>query len=307
MNVHQPQPAPEDAAAGLPDTQNGPAELIRGARAAIQQVGVSNFRLPLRIGTRDGGEVTLETAVAGTVSLAADRRGINMSRIMRSFYAHADRRFGFEAMEAVLEAYLRDHGSDTARLELRFRFPMLRPSLRSGLQGWQYYETALEAARDAAGTRRILHLDYVYASTCPCSMALSEHARDTRGQIAAPHAQRSVARVSLALPGYEPLWIEDVVDLCTRALPTETQVMVKREDEQAFAELSGENPVFVEDAVRLLAESLGGDVRIGDFRIAASHQESLHSHDAVAVLTRGGTFAQSSQDPRFLGTLHHPG
>jgi GTP cyclohydrolase FolE2 len=34
-------------------------------------------------------------------------------------------------------------------------------------------------------------------------------------------------------------------------VPTETQVMVKREDEQAFAELNAANPIFVEDAARL--------------------------------------------------------
>ena len=49
-----------------------------------------------------------------------------------------------------------------------------------------------------------------------------------------------------------PLWFEDLIDLCAAAMPTETQVMVKREDEQAFAELNGANPIFVEDAVRLL-------------------------------------------------------
>ena len=83
--------------------------------------------------------------------------------------------------------------------------------------------------------------------------------------------------------------------------------MVKREDEQAFAELNASNPIFVEDAVRLLCEALEGDDRIGDFRVAASHQESLHSHDAVSVLTEGDTFAQQSIDPRFFQTLFHVG
>ena len=68
--------------------------------------------------------------------------------------------------------------------------------------------------------------------------------------------------------------------------------MVKREDEQAFAELNGANPIFVEDAVRLLCEQLEGEPRIGDFRVVASHQESLHSHDAVSILTVGETFHQ---------------
>ena len=83
--------------------------------------------------------------------------------------------------------------------------------------------------------------------------------------------------------------------------------MVKREDEQAFAELNAANPIFVEDAARLFCEGLRGDPRIGDFRVLASHLESLHSHDAVAVLTEGATFATPSLDPHLLGTLHHRG
>ncbi|MGR3756111.1 MAG: GTP cyclohydrolase FolE2, partial [Tranquillimonas sp.] len=49
------------------------------------------------------------------------------------------------------------------------------------------------------------------------------------------------------------------------------------------------------------------DPRIGDFRVIASHQESLHSHDAVSVLTRGTTFEQQSLDPKLFATLFHPG
>jgi len=39
--------------------------------------------------------------------------------------------------------------------------------------------------------------------------------------------------------------------------------MVKREDEQAFAELNAANPIFVEDAARLFCEQLQSDPRIG--------------------------------------------
>ena len=83
--------------------------------------------------------------------------------------------------------------------------------------------------------------------------------------------------------------------------------MVKREDEQAFAELNAANPIFVEDAARSFCEQLLKDHRIGDFRIIASHQESLHSHDAVSVLTEGPTFEAESLDPKLFNTLYHVG
>lgn len=293
---------------GLPDLQNGPESLIKGAHRQIQHVGISNFRLPIRYATQDGGEILLETSVTGTVSLEADKKGINMSRIMRSFYKHAETVFGFDVIEAALDDYLVDLGSFDARILMRMSYPVKIDSLRSGLSGWQYYDISLELVDQGGVRRRIVHLDYVYSSTCPCSLELSEHARETRGQLATPHSQRSVARVSVVLdPGATIVWFEDLIEMCRDAVPTETQVMVKREDEQAFAELNASNPIFVEDAARLFAERLQADARIGDFRVAASHQESLHSHDAISVLTEGETFAAASIDPRFFQSLFHIG
>jgi GTP cyclohydrolase I len=295
--------------ATMPDLQNGPSSLIRGARARIQHVGISNFRLPIRFHTRDNGDLTLETSVTGTVSLEAGKKGINMSRIMRSFYAHAEKTFSFEVIEAALDSYKADLESFDARIQMRFRFPVKIRSLRSGLEGFQYYDIALELVETAGVRKKIVHLDYVYSSTCPCSLELSEHARQFRGQLATPHSQRSVARISVEVieAGAGVLWFEDLIDMARAAVPTETQVMVKREDEQAFAELNAANPIFVEDAARLFCEQLQRDPRVGDFRVLASHQESLHSHDAVSLLTEGETFAAESLDPRLFASLYHVG
>jgi len=269
----------------LPDLQNGPASLIVGEKQLIQHVGISNFRLPIQYRTRDNGPLTLETSVTGSVSLEAEKKGINMSRIMRSFYAHAEKEFSFGVIEAALDDYKADLGSFDARIQMRLSFPMQMVSLRSDLTGWQYYDIALELVEQAGVRQRIVHLDYVYSSTCPCSLELSEHARMVRGQLATPHSQRSVARLSVVLTG--EMALEDLVDLARGAVVTETQVMVKREDEQAFAELNGAYLKFVEDAARLLYKEFDADKRIADFRIACSHLESLHSHDAVSVICKG--------------------
>ena len=44
---------------------------------------------------------------------------------------------------------------------------------------------------------------------------------------------------------------------------------------------------FVEDAVRLLYQVLDAEPLVKDFKVVASHQESLHSHDAVSVIVKG--------------------
>jgi GTP cyclohydrolase I len=285
--------------ATLPDMMEASHDAIHGANVPIQQVGVHNFKLPLKFRTKQREVLTLEAAITGTVSLEAELKGINMSRIVRSFYDHKGEVFTGEWMGRILRAYLRNVESKAARLKISFSYPMLHRSLRSGLEGYQFYQVAFEGAMTGSGQyRRFIHFDFVYSSACPCSAELAEHARDQRGVYSVPHSQRSKARVTLEEAEGKKIWIEDVHAHCLNALKTETQVMVKREDEQAFAELNGAQLKFVEDAARLLYREFDADKRIKDFRIACSHLESLHSHDAVSVICKGvkGGFAADFMD-----------
>lgn len=280
---------PTDAyRATMPDMMEVAHEAIQGANVPIQQVGIHNFKLPLNYRTKAGKTLVLETSVTGTVSLEAELKGINMSRIMRSFYEHKDGVTTGEWMGKILKSYLRNVDTKDARLKISFSYPMTRTSLRSGLDGYQFYNVAFEGVMTRDGRyRRFIHFDFVYSSACPCSAELAEHARDKRGAYGVPHSQRSKARVVIEEMVGKKIWIEDVHALCLAALQTETQVMVKREDEQAFAELNGAYLKFVEDAARLLYKSFDAEKRIKDFRIACTHLESLHSHDAVSVICKG--------------------
>lgn len=261
---------------------------IEGAKVPIQQVGIHGFKLPLKFASRDGELMTLEAKVTGTVSLEADKKGINMSRIIRQFYAHKSEVFGLNTLEGILRDYATNIGGFQARLKVAFSFPMVVPSLRSQLEGYQFYSASYEATIDRSGRiRRYVELDFVYSSACPCSAELAEHARDTRDAYAIPHSQRSKARVRLEIMPDTDITLEDLIDHLREALKTETQVMVKREDEQAFAELNGAHVKFVEDAARLVFEQLDADARIRDFQVACAHLESLHSHDAISVIAKG--------------------
>ncbi len=286
----------------LPDMMEA-VDAIQGASVAIQQVGISNFKLPLRYARAAGDPVTLETSVTGTVSLDASLKGINMSRIMRSFYEHRDEVFTPELLKRILQKYQRSVGSIDARVRLSFSYPIVQRSLRSGLEGYQYYAVSFEGTVDRNGVfRKFIEFDFVYSSACPCSAELSEHAREVRGAYAIPHNQRSKARVKVEVVDGKKLRIEDLHAHCLAALLTETQVMVKREDEQAFAELNGAHIKFVEDAARLVYQQLARDPRIRDFQVACAHLESLHSHDAVSVICKGvpGGFAADWSEFRSL-------
>ena len=287
----------------FPDLQNGPSKLIKGANVPIQQVGSHNFKLPLKFKRKNGKEIELETKITGTVSLEAHKKGINMSRISRSFYEFKND-YVFEKLEDVLLKYKNDLSSFTAKIGLNFSYPILLPSLRSNNEGYQYYNVTLEGNLDNKSVfKKILNFDFVYSSACPCSYELAEHARASRNIATVTHSQRSVARISIEFEG--EMWIEDLQKICEKALHTETQVIVKREDEMAFAELNGSNLKFVEDAARLLYEQLILDKRIKDFRVICSHQESLHSHDAVSVILAPNSNFSSDISHEMWSSLIH--
>jgi GTP cyclohydrolase IB len=270
----------------LPDLQNGPASLIEGANVPIQQVGISNFKLPLKFPAPNGDLITLETSVDGYVGLDAGKKGINMGRIMRTFYKFSGDVFHPDKLRDVLKAYKKDLGSQTAFIKLSFSYPMIKESLRSDYSGYQYYPVSFEGNMDEYNRfSSFVHLDFEYSSACPCSYELSEHARETRDIAAIPHSQRSRANVTVQLN--EEMFIDELVERCREALQTETQVIVKREDEQAFAEMNGAFQKFVEDAARLLYDELNEDNRICDFVVRCVHFESLHSHDAVSRICKG--------------------
>lgn len=271
----------------MPDLQNGEFSDI-----PIDFVGIHNFHLPIRIREKNGDTQEVKASITGEVSLQAFKRGINMSRIIRTFYKNKDDVFDSKQLEKILRDYKKDLDSFDAHILMNFDYRVWQDALRSKKEdgtpegGWQYYNVTFDMNLDRDGEfKKILWLDFVYSSACPCSTELSLHAAYQRGVYGIPHSQRSVARIGIEFE--EDVWLEDLIKACQESLKTETLVFCKRADEQSFAELNGSTPKFVEDAIRLLKHKLNENKQIKDFKIICSHQESLHSHDAIAVTTKG--------------------
>lgn len=271
----------------MPDLQN--ADFVG---IPIDFVGIHGIHLPLKIREKNGDTQEVMAEVTGTVSLDASNRGINMSRILRTLYKSKDDVFDINKIEEVLRNYQKDLKTFDAHILMNFKYRMWQDSLVSKKEdgtpegGWQYYDITFDCNLDVSGEfKKIMHVSFIYSSSCPCSTALSEHAAFTRGLYGIPHSQRSIAKLSLIFE--DLIWIEDVVDMCRKSLITETLVFCKREDEQQFAILNGAQPKFVEDAIRYLADELNTHQEITDYKIIVSHNESLHNHGAIAVITKG--------------------
>ncbi len=215
----------------------------------------------------------------------------------------ASHQVGSPFLRSVLHRYrteLRDFDHepklDDAFLKVSFAYPVKQLSLKSPNWGWQYYQTKIEAKESKDHPARIfITLEYEYSSTCPCSLSMAKQYEadyaaglTTEGNgIGVAHGQRSKATVKVELAPHAVFMIEDLIDHMRKAIPTETQSLVKRIDEQAFAILNGSNPMFVEHASKRIYKQLNADTRIKDWVVSLEHFESLHSHNAVAVINKG--------------------
>ena len=118
----------------------------------------------------------------------------------------------------------------------------------------------------------------------------SERIRAWLGQATGgiPHSQRSYADVTVELnPKEDELPFSELIELVETSLNTPVQTMVKRIDEKEFAHRNAENLMFCEDAARRIRVAVDRSNRYSDYRIEVRHLESLHPHDAVAIVTKG--------------------
>jgi GTP cyclohydrolase I len=272
----------------------------------VDKVGINRFRIPLLYRHRDGTVINHDTEASMYISFPRGKAGINMSRLYEILQDESEGIVvGPGFFRKVLGRYrsdMRDQKTDPlypeSFVKLRFNYAVRQKALKSDNYGWQYYQSVWDARENAAGEVRLfLTVCYEYSSTCPCSLSMSkqyeaEHARnkvDDGNGMATPHSQRSQARCTIEINPDDEFFIDDLIDLLREAIPTETQSFVKRVDEQAFAVLNAQHPMFVEHATRRLALVLNREPRILDWVVSVEHWESLHSHNAVAVIRKGIT------------------
>ena len=286
---------------GLNDFQKLPSD----DNIAIPRVGINRFRLPILVENKYGETRSHDAQAAMYVSLNERKNGVSMSRLCSILQAESMEKTvnpGF--LKTILARYreeLRDETDkdliEKAFLKLKFNYPVKQKSLKSDNWGWQYYPVEIEAVEtEERGFEYFLTLDYEYSSTCPCSLSMAKQyerefaeGKTQEGSgIGVPHSQRSKLTAKVKVNPEQSFFVEDLIMLLKMAIPTETQSLVKRLDEQAFAILNGAHPMFVEHATKRVYKSFNANEHLLlDWLVQLEHIESLHSHNAAAVIYKG--------------------
>lgn len=284
------------------------------AFGTLDKVGMEAIELPVTV-ENEGRIVQMPAKADVFVNLIDPKaKGIHMSRLYIGLQNKLEHTvLNPRNLKELLEDFVESHQgiSNAAFLKITYDHMCKRPSLMSANKGWRTYPVTYIASHIDGQFQLELETRVVYSSTCPCSAALARqiiqnHFADsfsdkenfTRDEvyqwlgksdsiIATPHSQRSHATVKVKLSNdIKQVDIIDLIDLIEKSLQTAVQAAVKREDEQEFARLNGSNPLFCEDAARTVRAVLEEFKEFDDYYLKVQHFESLHPHDAVAVVTK---------------------
>lgn len=248
----------------------------------IQRVGIKSLRYPLRISVAGQVQSTVGTWTLD-VALPAEQKGAHMSRLMAWLESQDVRGvvLSAETLPSEIEAMLTLLEADAGRIEVSFPFFVRKAAPVSGLKSLMEYDGRWLAERRDGATQLTMEAVVPVKSLCPCSKEVSDDGA---------HNQRSHISLRAQLEptasgGPEMDWLE-LVRFAEDNASSELWGLLKRPDEKWVTERAYANPKFVEDLIRDVAGALEQDQRLGSYRVEVVNHESIHAHDAYAVIER---------------------
>jgi GTP cyclohydrolase-4 len=284
----------------LPDVQSEVPKI----RLKINRVGLINVRIPLEVIGRSDGYVLQNSVFSVFVNLPANQRGIHASRSYESIYEVLSSTTWKTAKledisKYIVEKLLEKHeysdwaeGNFRAELYRTVKSPVTRKDslerfmIRAGATGWR--------KENRITSQRHIGVTVSGITACPCAQEMIKKIITIRGEQAsrrtpiATHMQRTFASVDLRLVGDESVDLVELGDVVKTCLSAPTYDLLKRADEAYLVMDAVKNPVFVEDAVRIIAlriaESFPRLSPRTEVKIVVKSVESIHNHDFAAKL-----------------------
>lgn len=240
---------------------------------AIDKVGVKDVRYPIMLRQCGGGEQSTVANINLYVSLPKHKKGTHMSRFLEILNQH-HRSITPSLIIPILHEMKTRLAADSAHIEMHFPYFIEKAAPVTGARGLMDYSCSFEGASNGADDF-ILGVKAPATSLCPCSKEISVYGA---------HNQRCEISARVRFTG--TLWIEDLVKIMESAASAPVYAVLKRPDEKFVTEQAFDNPKFVEDIIRDLAVALEADPRITWYSIESENFESIHNHNAYALIER---------------------
>ncbi len=241
-------------------------------RIPLKHVGIKKLRWPVELRDREHGVQRTVAEVTLAVDLPHDLRGTHMSRFVESMVQLGP--LGLNEIEMLLDKLKENLQAERAVMRLAFPYFINKKAPVSGMIAPMDIDCVYEAEKGQS-FRLTVEAVIPIQTLCPCSKEISAYGA---------HNQRAFAK--LKIEASEMVWLEELASIADQAASAPVFGLLKRPDEKHVTELAYDNPRFVEDAVRELAILLENDERILRYRAEIESVESIHNHNAFAVVEK---------------------
>ncbi|MFH0812564.1 MAG: GTP cyclohydrolase FolE2 [Pseudomonadota bacterium] len=255
------------------DVQNLPDD----RNIEIQKVGVKNIKYPIIV--KDKKNVIQHTIATFNmyVNLPHHFKGTHMSRFIEILNEY-QQGIDLKNIPKILAKMKKKLNAVSAHVEIDFPYFIEKSAPVSRAKSLMEYTCRFIGSTNSEGKETlIVGVEVPVTTVCPCSKEISKKGA---------HNQRS--RVSVHLRFKRFFWIEDVIRIVEESASSQVYSLLKRSDERFVTEQAYENPMFVEDVVRSIAEKLAAKPNFTWFSVESENMESIHNHNAYAMVEMNG-------------------
>jgi len=254
----------------IPDVQGSPD--LR--RIPIQKVGIKGIRHPVQVRDRANSVQHTIATFNMYVNLPHNFKGTHMSRFVEILNNHE--------YEITVESFLRMLvemtnllNAKSGQIEMSFPYFVNKIAPVSKVRSLMDYGVTLTGKLHDGKPNLYIKVLVPITSLCPCSKEISEYGA---------HNQRSHVTVEVRTRTF--VWIEEIIDIVEGEASSQLYGLLKRRDEKFVTEQAFNNPKFVEDMVRDVAQKLNQDDRIDSYIVESENFESIHNHSAYALVEK---------------------
>jgi GTP cyclohydrolase I len=237
----------------------------------LKTVGIKNINYPVTVREKSGGLQETVASINLQVSLPRQYRESCVSTFIKVLNKHQEEMSNriFRTLLAEVKEELR---AESAHVELTFPYFLPKKAPATGTESLMEY-----TCRFTGGIGRdedfILSVWVPVTTLCPCSKEISSYGA---------HNQRGEVNLNVKYTGF--IWMEDLIAMAEAGASCEVYSLLKRPDEKFVTERAYDNPMFVEDVVRKVAQLAHAHPDISWFSVGVESFESIHKHSAYAYV-----------------------
>jgi len=236
----------------------------------IKKVGVKGIKYSIIVLDRANGIQHVNATINMYVNLPHHFKGTHMSRFVEVLNEFRGQ-INIKTFQVILEEIKGKLDAESAHMEIEFPYFIEKTAPVSGAKSLMEYTCWFSGQNDGKKTDFLVGVMVPVTTVCPCSKEISD---------LGAHNQRSIVKVNIRFKKF--FWIEDVVKVVEDSASADIYSLLKRVDEKYVTEKAFENPMFVEDVVRSVAEKLNKISNFTWYSVEAENIESIHYHSAYA-------------------------